>query len=42
MKRLFYAVKDWYSFGKEHGLKFAIKYKLGIAKEGKDFWEIKQ
>ena len=30
-------VKDWYSFGKSQGFLFALKYKLGIAKEGKDF-----
>lgn len=31
-------LKDWYSFGKVQGFWFATKYKLGIAKEGKDFY----
>lgn len=40
MKRLIYAVKDWYLFGKEHGFRFAAKYQLGLAKEGKDFYDL--
>lgn len=38
MKRFFDAIKDWYSFSKVVGFWFATKYKLGIAKEGKDFY----
>jgi hypothetical protein len=38
MKKFVFAIKDWYSFGKEQGFWFATKYKLGIAKEGKDFY----
>lgn len=31
---------DWYEFGKDQGFVFALKYKLGIAKEGKDFFDL--
>lgn len=31
-------LKDLYSFGREQGFWFALKYKLGKAKEGKDFF----
>lgn len=37
MKKIAIRIKDWYSFGKMQGFLFATKYKLGIAKEGKDF-----
>jgi hypothetical protein len=30
--------KRWFVFGKDQGFIFALKYKLGIAKEGKDFY----
>jgi len=29
---------DWYVFGKNVGFTFALKYKLGLAVEGKDFF----
>ena len=38
MKRIINALIDWYRFGKDQGYWFAFKYKLGIAKEGKDFF----
>lgn len=37
MKNIIYSIKDWYIFGKDQGFIFALKYKLGIAKEGIDF-----
>lgn len=30
---------DWLRFGKDQGYIFALKYKLGTAKEGKDFFK---
>lgn len=38
MKKIISIIKDWYSFGKQQGFWFAMKYKLGIAEEGKDFY----
>jgi hypothetical protein len=38
MKKLIIFIKDWYEFGKDQGFWFALKYKLGLAKEGKDFY----
>lgn len=35
---MYKSIKNWYSFGKEQGFLFALKYKLGKAKEGKDFF----
>lgn len=35
--RFFYFIKDWLTFGKHQGYIFALKYKLFLAKEGKDF-----
>ncbi|MGG1571565.1 hypothetical protein [Fictibacillus sp. NRS-1165] len=37
LKKFIFFIKDWYSFGKDQGFLFALKYKLGVAKEGKDF-----
>jgi hypothetical protein len=38
LKKLGFAIKDWYVFGKQQGFWFATKYKFGMAKEGKDFY----
>jgi hypothetical protein len=37
MIKLIKFLYDLYDFGKDQGFIFAIKYKLGIAKEGVDF-----
>lgn len=31
-------LEDWFSFGKDVGYLFALKYKLGLAQEGIDFF----
>lgn len=38
MRKAIFFIKDWYEFGKDQGFLFALKYKLGIAQEGKDFY----
>lgn len=38
MKKIIYFLADWLSFGKDMGYIFALKYKLGIAQEGIDFF----
>ncbi|MCW3793883.1 hypothetical protein OM416_20020 [Paenibacillus sp. LS1] len=38
MKKIIYFLADWLSFGKDMGYIFALKYKLGIAQEGLDFF----
>ncbi|MGV2887508.1 hypothetical protein [Paenibacillus taichungensis] len=39
MRKIFFFIKDWFEFGKDQGFIFALKYKLGIAKEGIDFFD---
>lgn len=36
--RLIVFICEWYELGKCAGFRFALKYKLGIAKEGRDFY----
>lgn len=38
MKKIISSLTDWISFGNDVGYIFALRYKLGIAQEGKDFF----
>lgn len=40
MRKFVSFLKDWLSFGKEVGYVFALRYKLGIAQEGIEFFTI--
>lgn len=38
MKKFAVFLIDWLAFGRDQGFLFSLKYKLGIAREGKDFY----